>query len=274
MGVDLEPVEQAGREAERSAWLDVAVRLGLVAYGLVHLVIAWLGLQLALAGDRADRLDAHGALHELAEQPLGAVVLTGVAVGMFLLVLWRLLELGFEHRHEKTWDRWRHRAIAVGTGIAYAALGTSAVGVVRGEGGSSRQEEGWTARLLGWPAGPWLVAAVGLALLGYTVAMSWRGLTGRHAKHLSAEGRDGESGSAYLLLGTVGYVAKGVAFGIVGALFLWAAWTHDPEKSGGLDQALSRLLQQPLGPWLLGAVCAGLACFGLFQLARARHLSR
>lgn len=273
MGVDMGSVEQAGRRAERSDWLDHAVRVGLVAYGLVHLVIAWLGLHLAL-GERSGRPDARGALHELAQQPLGEVVLLLVALGMLLLICWRVLELLFDHHQEDAWDRWRHRAAAAGTAVAYAFVGLSAFSVVLGNGRDRSEEETWTARLLSWPAGPWLVAAVGVGLLGYTAAMAWRGATGRHAKQLTAEGRRGDSGSAYLLVGTVGYLGKGVAVGIVGALFLWAARTHDARKSGGLDQALAELLRQPLGPWLLGAVSVGLAAFGAFQLVRARHLSR
>lgn len=273
MDIDIGSVDEAGRKAERSDWLDHAVRFGLVAYGLVHVVVAWLGLHLAV-GERSGPPDARGALHELAQQPLGEVVLLLVALGMLLLVGWRALEVLFDHRHEDAWDRWRHRAIAVGTAVAYAAVGVSAFSVVLGSGRDRSEEETWTARLLAWPAGPWLVAAVGVALLGYTVAMGWRGLTGRHAKHLTAEGARGDIGSAYLLVGTAGYLAKGAAVGIVGALFLWAAWTHDARKSGGLDQALAELLRQPFGPWLLGAVSVGLAAFGLFQLVRARHLSR
>jgi Domain of Unknown Function (DUF1206) len=268
-------VQQAGRRADRSGALDAGVRAGLVLYALLHLVIAWLGLQLAL-GDRDDRLDHHGALHELAQHAFGAVVLWLVAVGMVSLVAWRVLELFFEHRHEDPWDRWRHRGVAVGKGAAYALIGASAFGVVLGDGGSrsGQTEETWTARLLSWPAGPWLVGLVGVCFLAYAGAMVWRGLTGRHREHLTAEGRSGESGTFYLALGTVGYVAKGTAFGIVGGLFIWAGLTHDPEKSGGLDQALGRLLHQPAGPWLLGAVSLGFGCYGLFQLARARHLSR
>lgn len=266
---------KAGRRADRSGLLDAGVRFGLVTYALVHLVLAWLALQLAL-GDRDDRLDHHGALHERAQHPFGAVVLWLVAAGMAVLVVWRVLELFVEHHHEGAWDRWRHRGVAVLKGIAYGLIGASAFSTVLGDSStrSGRTEETWSARLMGWPAGPWLVAGVGACFLAYAVGMAWRGLTGRHRKHLSAEGRSGESGTVYLLLGTVGYVAKGVAFGIVGSLFVWAALTHDPEKSGGLDQALGRLLHQPAGPWLLGAVAVGLACYGLFQLVRARHLSR
>lgn len=268
-------VEQAGRKADRSDLLDAGIRVGLVFYALVHLVIAWLGLQLSL-GHREDRLDHHGALHELAQHAFGAAVLWLVAAGMAVLVVWRALELFVEHRDEDTWDRWRHRATAAAKGVAYALIGASAFSVVLGDstGRSGRTEETWTARLLSLPAGPWLVAGVGLGFLAYGVVMSWRGLSGRHRKHLTAEGRHGDSGTLYLLLGTIGYVAKGVAFGIVGGLFVWAALTHDPAKSGGLDQALARVLQQPAGPWLLGAISVGLGCYGLFQLARARHLSR
>lgn len=268
-------VERAGREADHSDLLDAGVRFGLVAYGLVHLVIAWLALQLAL-GDRQDRLDRRGAVHQLAEQPFGKVAVVLVAVGMGVLVLWRLLELVVEHRDEDAGERWRHRAIAAAKGIAYGAIAASALSVLLGHGSteSGQEEESWSARVLSWPAGAWLLSAVGLALLGYTVGMCWRGLTGRHRKHLDAEGRSGESGRLYLLVGTIGYVAKGLAFGIVGALVIWAAATHDPEKSGGLDQALGRLLKEPAGPWLLAAIAVGLGCYGLFQLVRARHLSR
>ena len=77
-----------------------------------------------------------------------------------------------------------------------------------------------------------------------------------------------------MLLGKVGYIAKGVAIGLVGVLFVYAAVTHDPKKSGGLDQALHEVLEQPFGPFLLVAIALGIACYGLFCFARARHLSR
>ena len=38
-----------------SDWIDHAVRVGLVAYGVVHLMIAWLALQLALGDQRRRR---------------------------------------------------------------------------------------------------------------------------------------------------------------------------------------------------------------------------
>ena len=57
-------------------------------------------------------------------------------------------------------------------------------------------------------------------------------------------------------------------------LFCYAGVTHEPGKSGGLDEALSTLLQQPFGPVMLIAIGVGIACYGLFCFARARHLDR
>ena len=42
MGTMTGSAERLGRQAENSDWLDHAIRVGLVAYGLVHLMIAWL----------------------------------------------------------------------------------------------------------------------------------------------------------------------------------------------------------------------------------------
>ena len=60
-------------------WLDVAARVGLTAYGVVHLVIAWLALQLAF-GDREGSPSSSGAVSELAQQPFGKVLVWAVAV--------------------------------------------------------------------------------------------------------------------------------------------------------------------------------------------------
>ena len=53
-----------------------------------------------------------------------------------------------------------------------------------------------------------------------------------------------------------------------------AAFTHHAKKSGNLDQALHTLLGYPFGQVLLIVIAAGIACYGLFCFARARHLSR
>lgn len=270
-------VPRAARRAENSDWVDHAVRGGLVAYGVVHLLVGWLAAQLAL-GDSAGSASSDGALHELARKPFGGVLVWLVAVGMLLLVLWRLLEATAGHRDCDGGERWRKRATSVLKAGIYGAVGLSAVGVAAGSGGGGGGgrdgSETLTSRLMTLPAGDWIVAAVGVAVVGYGGNLVRRAWTEKFREHLTAEGRSGQAGAAYLWTGKIGYAGKGIAVGVVGALFCWAAWTHDPEKSGGLDQALQQVRQQPFGQALLLVIAVGIVCYGLFTFARARHLSR
>ena len=90
----------AGRKAEHSDWLDHAVRIGLVAYGVVHLLIGWLAVQLAL-GDQSEHASQPRARSPSSpSKPFGKVLVWAVAIGMFLLVVWRVLEAAFGHQRE------------------------------------------------------------------------------------------------------------------------------------------------------------------------------
>lgn len=265
--------ERLGRKAESSDALDHAVRVGLVGYGVVHLLIAWLALQLAF-GDRSGKASSSGALHQLAQSGLGRTSLYVVAAGFAALVLWQGLEAAVGRRDEEGGKRvWKRFVSAVKT-VVYATLGYSALDIASGSDTSGGGTDTWTAKLMAMPAGVWLVAAVGLVLAGVGVNLVYRGWAEKFLSKLDVDGSTGRSGRAYALVGKAGYTAKGVAFVIVGMLFLSAAWTHDPEKSGGLDQALSKLLEQPFGVPMLVAVAVGIACFGAFCFAWARHLDR
>jgi hypothetical protein len=262
-------------QAHESDWLDHAIRAGLVAYGVVHLLIAWLAIQLAL-GEKADSASNSGAMQYLAEQPLGGVLVWLVAVGMFLLVVWRLLEFAFGYRDESDeTKRWRKRATSLGKAVIYGAIGWSAVQTATGSGGGKGGgTDSTTAKLMQLPGGQLIVGAVGIAIIAYGGSLVYRGWTEKFREHLDAQGQSGTDGSAYVKLGKAGYIAKGISIALVGGLFGYAAITHDPKKSGGLDQALQTVLEQPFGQVLLIAIGLGIAAYGIFCFARAKHLSR
>ena len=263
----------AGRRAEDSDWADHAIRVGLIAYGLVHLMIAWLALQLAL-GDRSGSASSSGALHELAQQPFGLALLWLVAVGMVVLVAWRLLDAVRGHRDADGGELWRKRAVDVGKAVIYGYLAVAAVQIAVGSGSSGGGTDSTTAKLMDLPAGQVIVGLVGLGIMAYGANLVRQAYTEKFAKKLSPEGKSGETGTAYVWFGKIGYTAKGIAILIVGGLFGYAAITHEANKSGGLDQALTEVLDQPFGPGLLVAIALGIGCFGLFCFAQARHLSR
>ncbi|KRF36143.1 DUF1206 domain-containing protein [Nocardioides sp. Soil805] len=273
MGEVADKAQHAGQQAHHSEWLDHAIRAGLVAYGIVHLMVAWLAVQLAL-GDKSENASNSGALHALAEQPMGGVLIWMIAVGMILLVVWRLLEFAMGYQDE-TDDakRWRKRAGSLGKAILYGVLAWSAIKVAVGEG-SKGGTDSTTSKLMQLPGGQLIVGAVGLAIIAYGGLLVYRGWSEKFTEHLDAQGQSGKDGSAYVMFGKVGYIAKGIAIAIVGGLFGYAAITHDAKESGGLDQALQTVLAQPFGQVLLIAIAIGIACYGLFCFARAKHLSR
>jgi hypothetical protein len=126
--------EQAGREVNDSEWLDRAVRIGLVAYGIVHLMVAWLAGQLAL-GDTSENASSAGALHAIAEQPMGGVLIWMIAGGMILLVIWRLLEFALGHREiDDDTKRWRKRLGSLAKGVVYGVIAWSAIKIALGDG--------------------------------------------------------------------------------------------------------------------------------------------
>ena len=265
--------ERSGREANDSDWLDYAIRAGLVAYGIVHLMIAWLAAQLAL-GEQEGKASSTGALQELAEGSFGTILIWLIAVGMILLVLWRLLEAALGHEDEDGKDQIRKRLGSLAKAVIYGAIAVSAVKVATGSSSQGGGSDSTTAKLMDLPAGRWIVAGVGLAIIAYGANLVRRAWTEKFREHLSAEGKSGDVGKAYIWFGKAGYMAKGISIAIVGGLFCYAAYTHEPNKSGGLDVALHKVLEQPFGQFLLLAIAAGIACYGLFCFARARHLSR
>ena len=66
----------AGGKAEQagdSASLEVLARVGLIAYGVVHLLIGWLALHIAWGTSASKSADVSGALRTLADQPFGKI---------------------------------------------------------------------------------------------------------------------------------------------------------------------------------------------------------
>lgn len=253
--------------------LDLAAKAGLVAYGAVHLLIGWLALQLAF-GDRQGSASGSGAVRELAQQPFGEVLVWLVAAGMGLLVVWQLLEAAAGHRARRGPARVRKRLGSVGKAAVYGYIGVTAVTIVVGSGSSSGGTDSMTARLMELPGGQLLVGAVGGGIIAVGCYLVWKGLSEGFRDDLTLQGQSGDIGNALKWLGKAGYTAKGISLGIVGVLFGYAAATHDARRSGGLDQALQQVLEQPFGPYLLAAIAAGIGCFGLFCFGHARHLSR
>ena len=266
----------AGRAGDSDA-LEHLARIGLIAYGVVHLLITWLALQLAWGGGSGQSADQAGALATVAEQPLGRPLLWLLAVGLVALAAWQAAEvLRWRSRLSSSGDA-RKKAVekvvkAVAKTVLYAALAVLAIRTATsgGSGGGQQQAGG----VFGWPAGRWLVGLVGLVLIGVGVYLVHKGVSKRFLEEIDLRQASPQTTRLVTRLGQVGFPAKGVALGVVGGLLVYAAATFDPARATGLDGALRTILGAPFGRLLLTLVAVGIAAFGAYCLVRARYPER
>ena len=269
----------SARQAGESDSLELLARVGLIAYGVVHLLVAWLSLQLAWGGG-GESADQSGAMRTLAESPIGKPLLWVIAVGLIALAVWQAAEVlrwrgGWSASGKTRTKAIRKSANAVIKAVIYAALAVLAIRFATGSGqSSSSSQQQTTAGVFGWPAGQWLVGAAGLVLIGVGAWHVRKGLNKHFMKQIDTSEASPSATRLVTRLGQVGFPGKGVALAGVGALLIWAAVTFDPSKARGLDGAMHEILDLPFGRILLTLVALGIACFGAFCLVRARYPER
>ena len=266
----------AGRAGDSDAPEHLA-RIGLVAYGVVHLLVAWLALQLTWGGGSGQSADQAGALATLAEQPLGRPLLWLLAIGLIALAAWQAAEvLRWRSRLSSSGDA-RKKAMektvkAVAKAVLYTALAVLAVRTATGGGGGGGQQQ--AAGVFGWPAGRWLVALIGLVVIGVGVYLVNKGVSKKFLEEVDLRSASPQTTRLVTRLGQVGFPAKGVSLAVVGGLLVYAAVTFDPARATGLDGALRTILDAPFGKVLLTLVAIGIAAFGAYCFVRARHPER
>jgi Domain of Unknown Function (DUF1206) len=269
------PADRAGN----SDALENLARVGLVAYGVVHLLVAWLALQLAWGGGGGSA-DQSGAMATLAAQPFGKPLLWVLAVGLIALAVWQLAEVLRYRAGLQGSGEARKKAVtkivkSVAKALVYAFLAVTAIRFASGSGrSSSGQQQQTVAGVFGWPGGRFLVGIVALVLIGIGVNHVRKGVTKRFIKEIDTAQAPAQQRRLIERLGQAGYPAKGVAMALVGGLVGWAAITFDPNKASGLDGALRTLLDAPFGKLLLTLVALGIAAFGIFCFFRARFPER
>jgi hypothetical protein len=278
MGVDVDEVkdraEDALEDAADSTWLQRLARAGLVARGLLYVVVAVLASQVAAGHDEA-RPDKQGALQAVVRQPFGRLLVLLLAVGFAGYAAWRFVEAAVGPADQPDTNKVRFKRIGYFLrGCLYAGFFGSAVRLFiwsNSVAGSETPEKDWTARVLDWPLGTWLVQGAGLVAIGAGLYIGYRGLSGKFRKRLKSL----EMGPAIRLwvraVGTVGNVARMLIALMIGVFLIAAARQHDPDQAVGIDGALKRLADRPYGPTLLVVVALGLAAYGVYSFAEARY---
>ena len=61
--------------------VEIGARVGLACYGITHLLIAWLALQIAFGGGGGQQANQKGAFQQLTDNTFGKILLWIIVVG-------------------------------------------------------------------------------------------------------------------------------------------------------------------------------------------------
>jgi hypothetical protein len=245
-------------------------RAGFAASGILHFLLGAIAIRLAMGGNGS--ADVSGAVAELAGQPAGPLLLWSSFAACAALAVWQASNAIFDFNHLPTKKKAGQKAQAVAQTVVYAALALTFFSFARGTGSGTDNRQratDFTLTIMKAPGGIALLVLLGLGVAVTGVVYGMNGIRKSFEKHLVLPASP-PARTAVTILGVVGYVAKGTVLFLTGLLVVIATVQAHPEESTGLDGGLRALRDQPFGIYLLAAVGAGLICYGLYMVVRAR----
>ena len=253
--------------------ISLLARAGYAAKGVVYALVGALSL-LAAAGRGGSTTGSRGALRSLLDQPWGLAILAVIAVGLGGYALWCFVRALLDPERDGT-DATGigKRLFNFAKGVVHAALVVAVVGMMRGIGGGDddRGVRDWTAWLMSFPLGIWLVGVAGASVVVYGARQLHRAWTVDLDDRLDLGRINAAVHNWTIRLSRFGVAARGVVFGLIGTFLVLAALRASPGEAKGVGGALQTLQRQPYGPYLLGAVALGLIAYGAYQLILARY---
>ena len=223
-------VKGAVNEATQTRAVEWIARAGYPVNGILHLLIAYLIVRIALGfGGDADQT---GALATLASSGGGALPLWIVAGGLIALAMWRFAEavLGLHpaesthahHRKSPISDRLR----AFGLGLIYCAVAFTAIQFALNVSRSGKgMTAGLSARLMQSGGGKTVLVIVGLVIAAIGAYYVHKGASRKFLNDLTVPG-----GRLITVLGVCGHVAEGLVLSAAGVSVIVATYVSDPAK--------------------------------------------
>lgn len=262
---------RTARRAASSRGMAWLARAGLVARGLMYVLIGVIAIEIAIKGSH-QQADRAGAVRLVAHTGFGSFILWLLVIGFAGLTLWRLSEAiwgspGADGR--KVSKRLANLARAVFYALVTYGILKYALGV-GSPSSSDTQSQDLTAAALKHTGGQAIVAIAGVVVVAAGLYVMYRAYQLKFLKHLRMGAASPRTRKVVTRLGQIGGIARGFVFGAIGVFLVIAAKDANPRQARGIDSALRALAHTPLGPWLLVIVALGLLTFGVYSWCEAR----
>lgn len=268
---ELKDAANAVEDASNSRALVIAARAGFAVSGLLHLLVGFVAIQLALGkAGQSGPADQAGAVAQLAAQPQGLLLLWAGFAACVALALWQTSNAVFEYGQLEARKKVGKKLSAAGKAVVFAVIALTFAASASGNSQTSGQSTSdFTVAIIKAPGGAFLLIAIGAAIAIAGLVFVVLGVKGSFKKELRLP-PSGTARSVVTGLGVVGYIAEGVALFLVGLLFIISTVNANPRESTGLDGGLRALREQPYGVYMLTAVGAGLICYGLYLMVKTK----
>ncbi|SHJ42127.1 protein of unknown function [Hymenobacter daecheongensis DSM 21074] len=261
--------------AAPSRGLRLLARFGFAAKGTVYLTMGVLAFLAATGMQGGQTADKQQAMQTIQGLPMGRFLLGLVAFGLVGYIVWRFTQALRDTENKGSGAKGLARRLGyAGSGLVYVALAFYAgkaawqnSAVSSGSGGDAKQSA--VATLLAQPFGQWLVAAIGLGIIGAGLYQIWHAYSGDFAKHVNASSLSTQQQQVVFRTGQVGYTAQGIVLAIIGYFFVQAARFSNARQIDDTEGAFDLL--NAMGPAVLGIVAVGLVAYGLYMLVQARY---
>jgi hypothetical protein len=238
------------------------MRFGYAARGFVYVIVGALAFVASVDGGRTP--DSKTALGTLLQMPFGKILLALVALGLVAYCLWCFIGAGLDLDDKGTDAKgWTARTAQIISGAVHLALALSAIALAMGtespSGGGDRTEH-WTAALMQQPLGRWLVAFVGIVAVALGIQHFVKAFREKYKENI----RYTQLAQRLDPMLKLGLIAHGVVVALVGIFFIWAAWTADPSRAGGMRDALIIVRNADASQTLFAALGVGLIGFAAY----------
>jgi hypothetical protein len=251
--------------------LEPIARLGYASKALIYGIVGVLAILTAVNRGGAIT-DTSGALRVVLTGPFGRTLLAVLAVGLCGYAAWRLLDAAMDPDRAGTSPTGLVTRIGNAVrGCVYGALGLEAIRLLRGLRGSNRDPvELWTARILDWPLGEFVVGAIGATIAMYGLSELAQALSGQHNSKLNWSAIPSDVRPTLQKISRFGVGIRAGLLVTLGIFLARAAFTHDPNQAAGPRESLLRLGGLFEGRWFLALIATGLVAYAVDQVIHAR----
>lgn len=243
-------------------------RFGIATKGFVYCLIGGLTAlsALGLGGDQSGSSDA---LHFLARQTYGQILLGLTTLGIVGYVFWRFYQTFVDPEDKGNDAKGLSRRFGYfSSGFFYSLLAFSAIKILIGASSSGGGQESFVSTLLSKTYGQVLVAILATIFLGKAIYQLYRAYSGAYQKKVKDEGLDPRVQKIVFTFGKIGYTSRAVVIGIVSFLTYRAAFTSNSSEAGGTKDAF-QFMQNEFGTIILAVIAFGLFAYGVFMIVKA-----